>query len=233
MQCNKMLAQAQASSHAFTLARALFYAASVHQSRREGAAAQDRAEAALALMTAQGVGHLVGSVTCLRGWALAVQGQGETGMALMHQGLVAERATGSVLGRSLFLTRLAEVYGASGQAEEGLRLLAEALAHVDLTGERYCEAEVYRIKGELRRQQAAADTPQAEACFQHALAIARRQQARAWELRAALSLSRLWQRQGKRGEAYDLLAPIYGGFTEGFDTADLQDAKALLEAVAP
>ena len=124
---------------------------------------------------------------------------------------------------------LAEAYGGIGQAEEGLRLLAEALAWVDTTGERYCEAEVYRIKGELLLQQAVSDVPQAEACFQQALAVARRQQAKSWELRAAMSLSRLWQRQGKRAAARELLAPIYGWFTEGFDTADLQEAKTLLE----
>jgi predicted ATPase len=127
------------------------------------------------------------------------------------------------------LTKLAEAYGNSGQAEEGLRRLAEALAVMDDTGGRREEAELYRIKGELLLQQAVSDAPQAEACFQQALAVARRQQAKSWELRAALSLARLWQRQGKRGEARELLAEIYGWFTEGFDTADLQDAKELLE----
>jgi predicted ATPase len=229
---HEMLIHAQVSSHAFTLTRALFYAATVHQCRREGAAAQGRAEAALALMTEQGFGHLLGTATCVRGWALAAQGQGEEGMAQMHQGLAAERGTGSVLGRSLFLAMLAEAYGAGGQAEEGLRLLAEALAHVDHTGERFWEAEVYRLKGELLLLRVVPDVLQAETCFRQALDIARRQQAKSWELRAAMSLARLWQQQRKSAEAHALLAPVYGWFTEGFDTADLQEAKALLEALA-
>jgi predicted ATPase len=103
---------------------------------------------------------------------------------------------------------------------------------VDHTGERYWEAEIYRLKGELLLQQAAPDAPQAEACFQQALAIARRQQAKSWELRTAMSLARLWQQQGKRAAARQPLAEIYGWFTEGFDTPDLQEAKALLDALA-
>jgi predicted ATPase len=144
------------------------------------------------------------------------------------------QATASRLALSEFLALLAEVYGQSGQAEAGLRLLAEALAHVEHTGERFYEAEVYRIKGEilLHAECRVRNAALAEECFQQALAVARRQQARSWELRAAMSLSRLWQQQGKRTAARDLLAPIYGWFTEGFDTADLQDAKALLEALA-
>jgi len=123
-------------------------------------------------------------------------------------------------------------YGQSGQAEEGLLLLAEALAVMDDTGERRDEAELYRIKGELLLRLAVSDAPQAEACFQQALAVARRQQAKSWELRTAMSLSRLWQQQGKRDAARELLAPIYGWFTEGFDTLDLKEAKALLDALA-
>jgi len=147
----------------------------------------------------------------------------------MHQGLAALQATGSVNTRSEYLACLAEAYGGTGQAEEGLRLLAEALAWMDTAGQSYYAAEVYRVKGELLLQQAVPDAPQAEACLQQALAIARRQQDRSWELRTAMSLSRLWLRQGKRSEAYELLASIYGWFTEGFDTADLQEAKALLD----
>jgi hypothetical protein len=123
----------------------------------------------------------------------------------------------------------AEAHAAAGQAEAGLGVLAEALALVDHTGERYWEAEVYRLKGDLLLRQSVPDAPQAEACFQQALAVACRQQAKSWELRAAMSLSRLWQQQGKRAEARELLAPIYSWFTEGFDTPDLQEAKALLE----
>ena len=133
--------------------------------------------------------------------------------------------------RSYWSALLAEVYGQAGQPEVGLALLAETLPLLDQTGERCWAAELYRLKGELLLQ-AAADAPQAEACFQLALDVARRQQARAWELRAAMSLSRLWQGQGKEEEAYQLLAEVYGWFTEGFESIDLQEAKALLEALS-
>ena len=142
-----------------------------------------------------------------RGQALAAQGQGEAGIAQMHQGLAAIRAMGQRHHCQYVVPCWPRRMGRIGQAEEGLRLLAEALALVDHTGERYYEAEVYRLKGELLLRQAVPDAPQAEACFQQALAVARRQQAKSWELRAALSLSRLWQQQGKRAEAREVLAP--------------------------
>jgi predicted ATPase len=228
---HEALARAQELSHPYSLARGLSYAALLHGHRREWSTAQERAEASLALSTAQGFGHWVGQVTFQRGWALAAQGQGEEGIAQMHQGLAAIRTTGATV-RPLALARLAEAYGGIGQAEEGLHRLAEALAAMDTTGERCDEAELYRIKGELLLRRAVPDAPQAEACFQQALAVARRQQAKSLELRAALSLNRLWQQQGKRNEGYELLAPICGWFTEGFDTADLQEAKALLQELA-
>jgi predicted ATPase/class 3 adenylate cyclase len=226
---HEMLTYAQGLSHAYSLSRALSHAGTLHRLRREWSTAQERAEAALAIRTEQELGRSMGVLTLDRGAALVAQGQGEAGMAQMHEGLAAIRATGQGLGLSVHLTRLAEACGKSGQAEAGLRLLAEALVHVDHTGERYYEAEVYRRKGELLLQQAIPDAPQAEVCFQQALAVARRQEAKSLELRAATSLSRLWQQQGKRQEARDLLAPIYGWFTEGFDTADLKDAKMLLD----
>jgi predicted ATPase len=219
----------QELSHAYTRTRVLYYAATLYGLRREWSSAQERAEAALALATEQGFAQWVGLAMTARGRALAVQGHYEEGIAQMRQGLAAWQATGAVIGLSGRLAGLAEAYGGIGQTEEGLRLLAEALAHVDHTGERDWEAEVYRLKGELLLQQATPDIPQAEACFQQALAVARRRQAKSWELRAAMSLSRLWQRQGKRDEARELLAPIYGWFIEGFDTADLQEARALLD----
>ena len=137
--------------------------------------------------------------------------------------------TGSKLYRPYYLALLAEAYGQAGQPEAGLTCLAEAVTRVAATEERWWEAEVYRLQGELLLRLPRPDIPQATACFHQALDVARRQQAKALELRAALSLSRLWQQQGKRTEAHELLAPIYGWFTEGFDTADLQEAKAVLE----
>jgi predicted ATPase len=170
--------------------------------------------------------------TCLYGWALAQQGRGAEGIEQGRQGIAAWRATGAELAQPHWLSLLAETYGHVGQVEAGLEVLDEALERVDAHGERYSEAELYRLKGELLLQQALPDMPQAETCFQRAIDVARRQQAKAWELRAAMSLSRLWQRQGKRAEAHELLAPIYAWFTEGFDTADLQEAKALLAELA-
>ena len=127
---------------------------------------------------------------------------------------------------------LAEAYGESGQAEEGLRLLAEALATTHQQGSHLWEPELYRVKGELLLRQPVPDAPEAESCFRQALDSARRQEAKSLELRAAMSLSRLWQQQGKRAEAHALLAPIYGWFTEGFDTPDLREAKELLDALS-
>ena len=224
---HEMLTYAQELQHAFSLARALFNVATLHKLRGEAVATHEWAEAALAIVTEQGVGQLLRIVTFTRGWALAMQGQHEEGMAEMHQGLAARRAMGAGITLAEFPARLGEAYGRIGQAEAGLRLLAEALAVVDK--DPWYEAEVHRIKGELLLWQAIPDTSQAEAYFQQALAVARRQQAKSYELRAALSLSRLWQRQGKRTEARELLAQIYGWFTEGFGTPDLQDAKALLD----
>jgi predicted ATPase len=227
---HEMLTYAQELQHAFSLARALFNVATLHKLRGEAVAAQERAEAALAIMTEQGFGQNLGNAMFTRGWALAAQGQYGKGMAEMRQGLAAWQATGTGLSQAEFTARLAEAYGHIGQAEEGLRLLAEALAVVD-KGNRWYEAELHRIKGELLRRQAVPDMPQAEACFQQALAVARHQQAKSWELRAALSLSHLWQQRGKRAAARRLLAEVYGWFTEGFDTPDLQEARALLMAL--
>jgi predicted ATPase len=177
----------------------------------------------------------------LRGWALVAQGQAEKGIAQIRQGLTTYQATGAELICPYWLALLAEAYEKGGQAEEGLAVLAEALAAVEKTGERWWEAELYRLKGELLLQSGGQSLepgvthPQsatAETCFQQALEIARRQQAKSLELRAAMSLSRLWQRQGKRDTARQLLAESYDWFTEGFDTADLQEAKALLDALA-
>jgi predicted ATPase len=140
-------------------------------------------------------------------------------------------ATGQTLSRPLHLVLLAEAAEHTCQVEAGRRLLAEALATFEASGRGDLRAEAYRLQGAFLLRQAVPDMAQAEACFQQALALARRQQAKSWELRAAISLGRLWRQQGKRQEACALLAPIYDWFTEGFDTADLQEARALLEAL--
>jgi predicted ATPase len=159
---------------------------------------------------------------------VAHQGQVKEGIEQMTQGLRAWRATGAEIGGSRRLALLAEAHGMMGQPEAGLAALAEALTVVDKTGVRSYESELYRLKGALLLQQSSDNQVEAEACFHTALDIARSQQAKLFELRTATSLARLWQQQGKRQEAHDLLAPVYHWFTEGFDTADLKEAKALL-----
>jgi len=167
--------------------------------------------------------------TILRGWALAELGKREEGMAHIREGLANCRAGRTELRWPYWLALLAEAYGPSGKTEDVLTLLAEALAVMDKTAECFWAAEIHRLKGEVLLRQAMPDAQQAEICFLQALDIARRQQAKSLELRAATSLSRLWRRQGKRAEAYQLLAETYGWFTEGFDTTDLQKARTLLE----
>jgi len=214
----------------------------------------------IALSTEQGFPYWLAAGTIRRGWALAEQGQVGEGISQIRQGLAALQVRGAELYRLYYLALLAEAHGKAGQVEEGLTALAEALALVDRTGGRNYEAELYRLKGELTLQsktslgqvsdksQASQNmyeflstqhpTPSthteagAEACFLKAIEIARRQQAKSLELRAVMSLSRLWQQQGKKKEAHRMLAEIYGWFTEGFDTKDLQEAKALLEKLS-
>jgi predicted ATPase len=150
----------------------------------------------------------------------------------MRQGIAAVWATRAALWRPFGLVLLAEAAGYVGRIEEGLCLLAEALAAREASGRSDLLAEMYRLQGEFLLRQGVPEAAQAEACFQQALTIARRQQARSWELRAAMSLGRLWHQQDKREAARELLAPLYGRFTEGFDTADLQEARTLLDALA-
>jgi len=249
---HEALTLAQEQSHPFSVAVALSCAASFHQLRREEPIVQERAEAAITLSTERGFPTWLANATVLHGWALAKQGQGEAGIAQIRHGLAAHQAAGEEIARSHFLGLLAEVCEKVGQLEEGLTVLNEALGFVDKTGERFSEAELYRLKGELTLAQSSVQglasrvqnpqsasawtfhwpcNPQseAEACFLKALAIAQRQHAKSLELRAAMSLARLWQQQGKKEEAHELLSGLYGWFTEGFDTKDLQEAKALLE----
>jgi predicted ATPase len=226
------LTLAQALNYPLSLAAAQHYAAFLQHHRHEALAVQTLAGALLTLATAQGFPLYVGYGTYWRGWACAMQGEDEAGLMHMRQGLAAVLTTGQTLARPFCLILLAEVAGHVGQIEEGLRLVTEALAAFETSGRGDLLAEAYRLQGALLLHQAVADTVHAEACFQQALAIARRQRARSWELRAAMSLARLWQQQGKGDEARELLAPIYGWFTEGFDTADLQEAKALLDELS-
>ncbi|MGH8065854.1 MAG: hypothetical protein ACRERE_11620 [Candidatus Entotheonellia bacterium] len=223
------LSLAQSLAHHQSLAYAQHNAAVLHHRRREVLGVQAQAEALLTLATAQGLPLWVGHGTLWQGWGLAVQGPGEAGLTQLHQGLAAVLATGQMLSRPYQLLLLAEAVGHAGRFEEGLRWLAESLTAFEASGRGDMLTEAYRLQGELLLRQALPEVAEAEACFQQALAVARCQQAKSWELRAAMSLSRLWRQQGKRDEACELLATIYDWFTEGFDTADLQEAKALLE----
>jgi TOMM system kinase/cyclase fusion protein len=225
------LTLARELSHPLSLVYALIFAARLHQDRREGQLTQERAETAMRLSTEQGFPEWVAVGGILRGWALARQGWTAEGIAQLCTSLATYRALGGELWRAYGLSLLAEAYGKVGQAEEGLRVLAEGLVAAHTSGQRLYEAELYRLNGALLLQ-ATPNVQEAEACFCRASEIARQQQAKSLELRAAISLARLWQQQGKQTEAYDLLAPLYGWFTEGFDTADLQEAKALLAALA-
>jgi adenylate cyclase len=220
---------AQEVSHLYSLALALVLAAFLHQHRREVLAVHKQAETTTTLAAEQGFAQWLAWGTVLHGWARAMQGQGVAGLAEIRQGIAADLATGAKVMQPYFLGLLAEAYGEDGHSEAGLNVLAEALAAVDDTEARFFEAELYRLKGALLLRQAVPDASQAETCFRQALSIARHQQAKSWELRTATSLARLWQRQGKRQEARDLLMPVYEWFTEGFDTADLREAKQLLD----
>jgi predicted ATPase len=220
---------AQQLAHPLSFTMALRWAAVLHHLRREASLTQAHAEAAIE--TAQEFPQQEARAMPLQGWALAAMGQGEVGMARIQQGMAASRATGATRNRPEELALLSEVSAQVGQIAEGLEALAEALATLGQSEARLWEAELYRLRGELLLQQRIAQAEEAEGCFQQALAVARHQQAKSWELRAAMSLARLWQRPGKRAAAYELLAPVYGWFTEGFDTADLQEARALLDAL--
>jgi predicted ATPase len=246
---------AEALSYPLSLAGARVLAAQLHQLRREGPLTQEWAEAAITLVHEQGFPGWLGRGAILQGWALAEQGQVEEGIAQMRHGLATCQAIGVGTFHSYSLALLAEAYGKAGQPEDGLATLAEALALVDKSGERFYEAELYRLRGELtlhksrvgiahqERTVAEAGTVggahptadsqvEADACFLKAIEISRQQQAKSLELRAVMSLARLWHSQGKKAEAHQMLAEIYNWFTEGFDTKDLQEAKALLEELA-
>ena len=259
------LTLAREQAHANSIAFASFSTAYVHCLRREHEEAREQAEALITLTTEQGLPFWLAVGTMARGYALVEQGDGEAGIAHIRQGLAAFRASGGEQTKTYSLAWLAQAYGKGGQVKEGLAVLAEALEFVDRTEERYYEAELYRLKGELTLQKSRVQGPEsgvkkrresrianrqskipspqplalstqaeaeAEGCFHKAIEVAQHQQAKSLELRATMSLARLWQRQDKKDDARQMLAAIYGWFTEGFDTKDLQEAKALLQELA-
>jgi predicted ATPase len=240
----EMVTLAQELSHPYSLSFTLYWTAFIHQLRREVELAKEWVEAGLRISAEKGFALYTAFGTVLRGWALAKQGEVNEGITHMQQGLDAWRETGAAVFLPDLLALLAEAYGKAGQAEKGLSLVAEALALVEKNGERCWEAELHRLKGELllihqpkAEVEAEVDThhQNAERCFERALAVARGQGAKSWELRAAMSLCRLQRRHGsqtKREAAQSTLGEVYGWFSEGFDTADLREAKALLEELS-
>ena len=207
-------------------------AAQLSQLRRDPESARTQAEAAIAVSREHGLPAV--ELWCLlpRGWALAEQGDVAKGISDIREGMERRQAYGMGAVWPWFLVLLAEAYGKVGRLEEGLAALREALQWVHRNDERLYEAEAHRIRGELLLKQDAPDSAGAERCFQRALQIARQQQAKSWELRAATSLSRLWLQEGKTDDARELLVPVYDWFTEGFDTPDLHDARVLADRLS-
>ena len=227
---HEALAMARQMPHHFTLASALGHCAMLHQLRREVPPTEELSEALMTLSAEQGLAYWPGLATLMKGWVLAERGEGEASIAELRSAMATIRGIGAAAELPWYLALLAGAYGIVGRTAEGLDAIAEALAQVASTNERFYEAEIYRVKGEILLKHGGPDwAAEAETCFRQALDIAEAQSAKSWELRAAMSLARLWAEQGKRAQAQDLLAPVYGWFTEGFETADLKDAKALLE----
>jgi predicted ATPase len=223
---DEALALAEAMKHPHALAFAEYFVGRLHQLRRNACAAQEAAERLIALSTEHGFTFWLAQATIERGAALAEQGRKEEGIAQMREGLAALHATAP---RPQYLCLLAKECIETGRLDDGLGALAEALAAADEHENRNYEAETHRLKGELLLRQDDSNAAEAQSCFERAIEVARKQSAKSWELRARISLARLLAMQGRRDEARAMLAEIYGWFTEGFDTADLKDAQALLD----
>ena len=221
------LTLAEKLRHPETLCFALFFTAWVHHLRRESEKSLRYSKAVIELAERNGLAQWIAFGTSLHGWALAGEGRVVEGIQRMREALAAYKAIGSEISRPHFLGLLAEAFINSGEIDQGAEALAEALAAADSTGQRYYESELYRLKGELLLVGGKA-TDEIEQSFLQAIAIARRQNAKSFELRAATSLCRLWHRRGESEEARRRLAEIHGRFTEGFDTPDLKEARSLL-----
>jgi predicted ATPase len=223
------LALASGLYHPVSLAFAEYWVGLLYQLRQEPDAALQAVEGAIAVCTEHGFTLWLALATCLRGAVMAKQGRSKEGIAQIHEGLVAVRATGADLGRPTQLTRMAEAFMGIGRFDEALAAVRETLAAADENEDRQCEPETHRLKGELLLKQDDSAFAEAQKCFDRAIEIARNQNAKSWELRATTSLARLLASQGPREAARTMLGDIYNWFTEGFDTADLIDAKALLD----
>lgn len=223
---------AEKLAHPYSIALALDYAAITHQFCREAKEAYRRAEAAITICKEHHFAYYLGWAMIIKGWALADLGDCEEGTVEIQQGLKTLRSTGAKRSLPFYLSLLAEVYGKNGQVEEGLETISEAFVEAQNIEERWWEAELFRLKGALLLQQTKPDVKQAEASFHQALDVARHQHSISLELRAANSLYRLWQQQGKHNDSNKLLVEVYNRFTEGFDTPDLKEAKELLQEIS-
>ena len=224
---------AKRGANLYTQTRSLYWDSLLRQFTGQWDVLRERIEVAISMATEHGFALVLAVGPIMRGWALVTEGQAEEGIRQISQGLERYRATGAGFQLPHLMTPLIEAYKKIEQPEEGLTTLAEAQALVENTGERYYEAELQRLKGELMLAQSPDDATEAEACFHKALEIARGQQAKSLELRTAMSLARLWQAQDKEGEARQLLNDVFDWFAEGFDTADLREARALLDELGP
>jgi predicted ATPase len=228
--CHDALTMAQRLSHPFSLAYVLTWVAMLYNHCQPVEDTQEWADAAVTFSKEQGFPFWYTQGDVLQGWLVAEQGQFADGISQMRQGLADMQAVGTEVMQSYDLGLLARAYGKVGQLEDGLRCIEQALTKLEANDERWPEAGLHRIKGELLLQMASPQKEQeAEASFLQAIRVAQCQQAKSLELRATMCLSRLWQQQDKRDVAHKMLAAIYHWFTEGFDTADLQEAKSLLE----
>jgi predicted ATPase len=229
---DRALALSRQLGHAYTLAYALGLAGRAAVFARNVATVIACSNDCVALASEHGFAQWAASSRILQGWAEAQRGEATTGIARIRDGLTAYEATGTRLRVPLYSVLLADALALAGKIEEGLATLDDALATAAVSGLRGWDAEIHRLRGELTARLPYPDPAKVEDSFRTALAIAREQGTRGYELRAATSLARLWREQGRRGQARELLAPVYGSFTEGFDTADLKEAKRLLDELA-
>ena len=215
--------------HPFSSAHALCFKAILHQLRGEPGSVADRVDELLAHCAEHGLEVWFRNGRILKGWTLVVSGEVDEGLAALEQAIDQRRASGSRIRQAYYLALQAEALGWAGQAEKGLDAVAEALELSSNTEDQRWEAIAHRVRGELLLAAPCRDEAAAEEAFRRAIEVAHEQEAKSLELRAGTSLARLWAEQGERRKAYHLLAPVYGWFTEGFDTADLKDARALLD----
>jgi predicted ATPase/class 3 adenylate cyclase len=229
--CNEALDLATRLAHPNTLPFVLSIAAIVHYYRRDAHVTREAAEAAMRLATEHGFTFWAAFAAMLRGWAISAQGQVGDGLIQIREGLAAWEATGACVERPLWLALLAEVCARDGRIEEGLAALDEGLAFADQHGPHFHDAELLRLKGELLLSRGGSDIQHAEAAFEQARAVAREQHALSLELRAAVSLGRLWNAQGRPSESHALVADVYRQCSDGHDSPDLQEARAILASV--